>query len=91
MPVRTARRTKKSYTLSPDSVTFLENARKKRRAQSVSAVLEEILQAVRNEEERASVERGVTDYYSSLSAAELEEQKLWGEVALDEMSKQEPR
>jgi len=31
---------KKSYTLSPESVDFLEALRKKRRARSISSVLE---------------------------------------------------
>jgi len=42
----------KSYSLSPESVDFLETLRKKRRARSVSFVLEEILQAVRAKPKR---------------------------------------
>jgi hypothetical protein len=78
------RKAKKSYTLSPESVAFLEAVRKKRRAGSISAVLEEILQAVRRENERASVARAVADYYGSLSTEEVEEQAEWGEFALRE-------
>jgi hypothetical protein len=51
------RKAKKSYTLSSESVAFLEALRKKRRARSISAILEEILQGVRRERERASVGR----------------------------------
>jgi hypothetical protein len=64
------RKAKKSYTLSPESVAFLEAMRKKRRAGSISAILNEILQAVRREHKRASVERVVADYYGSLSTEE---------------------
>ena len=78
------RKAKKSYTLSPESVAFLEAVRRKRRAESISAVLEEILQAVRCEHERASVERAVADYYGSISAEEATDQAEWGEFALRE-------
>jgi hypothetical protein len=78
------RKAKKSYTLSPESVAFLETVRKRRRAASISAVLEEILQAVRRAQERASIEKSVSDYYSSLSDTELQEQAQWGEFALSE-------
>jgi hypothetical protein len=88
MPDRTNtkldRKVKKSYTLSPESVAFLEAMRKKRRAGSVSAILEEILQAVRREHERAPVELAVADYYGSLSTEEAKEQAQWGEFALRE-------
>jgi hypothetical protein len=78
------RKAKKSYTLSPESVAFLETLRKRRHAASISAVLEEILQAVRRGQERASIEKSVAAYYSSLSDDEALEQAQWGEFALGE-------
>jgi predicted CopG family antitoxin len=75
---------KKSYTLSPESVAFLEALRKKRGGNSISSVLEEILQAVRRKHERAAIERAVVDYYGSLSEPEAEEQAEWGEFAMRE-------
>ncbi|HUI54445.1 MAG TPA: hypothetical protein VLY04_05715 [Bryobacteraceae bacterium] len=80
----THRRAKKSYTLSPESVAFLEATRKRRHAASVSAILEEILQTVRREQERVSLERAVAGYYESLSDAEVQESAAWGELALRE-------
>jgi polyribonucleotide nucleotidyltransferase len=81
---RTDRKAKKSYTLSPESVAFLETLRKRRRAASISSVLEEILQAVRRQQERAGIEKSVSAYYSSLSDKEVLEQAQWGEFALRE-------
>jgi hypothetical protein len=78
------RKAKKSYTLSPESVAFLETLRKRRRAASISSVLEEILQAVRRQQERANIEKSVAAYYSSLSDKEVQEQAQWGEFALGE-------
>jgi len=86
---RPARKAKKSYTLSPESVDFLETMRKKRQAVSVSSVLEEILQAVRRQQGKATVERAVADYYASLSREEVEEQTHWGDFALREFSNED--
>jgi hypothetical protein len=77
---RTQVKTKKSFTLSPEALAFLEQVRKKRRAESASAALEEILQAAR----RASVEQSVADYYSGLSGEDRAEQAEWGKFALSE-------
>jgi hypothetical protein len=84
MKDRTARKTKKSFTLAPETVEFLEAMRKKRHAESVSSVLEEILQTVRREQERARIDRAVSDYYTSLSDSERTEEAKWGDFALRE-------
>src|SRR5262249_14230675 len=81
---RPNRKAKKSYTLSPESVQFLEAMRKRSHAPSTSSVLEEILQAVRHQQQIATVEQAVADYYSSLSLREAEEHATWGEFALRE-------
>jgi len=86
---RAQRKAKKSYTLSPESVAFLEGLLAKRRAKSVSSILEEILQNLRRENERASVEQAVADYYSSLTESEMTEQAAWGEFALRQLPNRE--
>ena len=80
----TQRKAKKSYTLSPESVAFLESVRKHRRAASISSVLEEILQSVRRQQERARIEKSVDAYYSSLSDQEAAEHAEWGDFATSE-------
>jgi predicted glycosyltransferase len=78
------RKAKKSYSLSHESVQFLETMRKRRKASSISSILEDILQAVRRQQERAVLEHAVAGYYDSLSGAEAEELTAWGEFALTE-------
>jgi hypothetical protein len=82
----TRRKAKKSYTLSPESVAFLEAMRKKHHVTSVSSMLEQILQAIRREQGKAAVERAVGDYYTSLSSEEAEDQSKWADFALREFS-----
>jgi hypothetical protein len=81
---RVQRKAKKSYTLSPESIAFLEALRKRRRAASMSSVLEEILQAVRRHQERAKIEKSIDAYYSSLSDRDAAEYAEWGEFATGE-------
>ena len=82
--MKSHRKAKKSYTLSLESVEFLESLRKKRRAPSISAVLDEILQHIRCDQERLTVERQLAQYYDSLSDEEMKEDVKWGEFAMRE-------
>jgi hypothetical protein len=75
------RKAKKSFTLSAESVAFLDAMRRKRRARSTSSVLEDILRKVRVEQEKSAVEKTISDYYSSLTDEEVKEQALWGAFA----------
>ena len=59
--------------------------RRKRHAASDSTIPEAILQTLRSEQERASAERAVADFYSSLSDEEVSEHAQWGEFALQEI------
>jgi hypothetical protein len=77
---------KKSYTLSAESVAYLEGLRKHRRAASTSSVLEDILQNVRQASKKMAVARAVTEYYSSLGEEELDEQAKWADFAWAEFS-----
>ena len=83
-PQQQHRKAKKSYSLSHESVQFLEAMRRKRQATSISSILEEILQAVRRQQEKVALEHAVAGYYSSLSGAEAEELAAWGEFAMGE-------
>jgi hypothetical protein len=83
------RKVKKSFTLSSESVAYLEEVRKKNGADSMSAILEEILQAARREEKRAAIDRAMKEYYDSLTDEEVEEERQWGEFAQREFASRE--
>jgi hypothetical protein len=78
---KSQRKAKKSFTLSVESVAFLEEMQKRSSAESVSATLEEIIQAMRREEQRAATDLAMTAYYDSLSDEEVAEERQWGEFA----------
>jgi len=83
------RKAKKSCTLSPESVAFLEVLRKKRKAASASSVLDEIIQTIRLGQKKKTIEQAVTDFYSYLPDEEREDVAAWGEFALAEFPDEE--
>jgi hypothetical protein len=81
---KAAPREKKSFTLSPESVAFLDARRARQRAPSTSAVLEEILRTARREQELDAQQKAVVAYYDSLSAKDADEHAKWGDFALEQ-------
>jgi hypothetical protein len=75
------RKERASFTLSPQSLKYLEEMKAKRKAPSVSAVLDEILAESMRSTRRAALESKMTAYYDSVSDAELRESRIWGELA----------
>ncbi len=72
---------RKTYTLSSEALTILENERKERHLSSASAALEELLKERRQQREMADFAASVTRYYDSLSEEEIEQDRCWGEFA----------
>jgi hypothetical protein len=77
-PRTKARRT---FTLSPPTLAYLEQETARRGADSQSAVLDELLQEKKREQEQTALEANITAYYDNLSDEEVAEQRAWGEFA----------
>jgi hypothetical protein len=72
---------RRTFTLSPESLAYLEQQARERQLDSQSAVLDELLQEKTREQRRAALEAKITAYYDSLNDEEVEEQRAWGEFA----------
>jgi hypothetical protein len=72
---------RRTFTLSPESLAYLEQQARERQLDSQSAVLDELLQEKTREQQRATLEAKITAYYDSLSDEEVEERRAWGEFA----------
>jgi len=72
---------RRTFTLSPESLAYLEQETQRRSADSQSAVLDELLQEKKRERQLAALETAIGAYYDGLSDAEVEEDKIWGEFA----------
>ena len=75
------RKAKKTFSLSRQSVNYLESVRREKRARSVSAVLEEILFQQQQNKEMERIAASVVSYYDSLSNEEANEGRAWGDFA----------
>jgi hypothetical protein len=72
---------RRTFTLSPESLAYLEEQARQRKLGSQSAFLDELLREKTMELRRAALEANVTAYYDSLSKEERQEQRAWGELA----------
>ena len=75
---------KRSYSLSSGSVEYLEKLRKKHRARSVSAVLDEVLLQLRRQDQLNEYEESLKAYYDSLTDEDRQESRAWAAVGEQE-------
>ncbi|HEY6465867.1 MAG TPA: hypothetical protein VIY69_07740 [Candidatus Acidoferrales bacterium] len=82
-------KTRRTFTLSPESVELLDELRKSRTGRSgrsTSAVLDDILQRLRNEREKQKIEQAVAQYYDNLPEADADDEKAWGDFAFAQLA-----
>lgn len=82
MPKRqSSNKAKRTFSLSLQTVAFLESERKARHGKSLSAVLEEIVRRHQEKKEMERVSAAFTRYYDSLTPEETTEDLAWGDFA----------
>ena len=77
----TVRKMKRSFTLTPESVAYVSETRKKRRANSDSEALDLLLRESMLQAKRRQLDAATKAYYDSASDEELAEQSEWAEMA----------
>jgi hypothetical protein len=76
-----ARKARKTFSLSNESVRYLESLYKARKGKSISSILEDIIRQRRESEEMKRISASVTRYYDSLTPEEVAEDRAWGDFA----------
>jgi hypothetical protein len=89
MPPRAVAKAKKTFSLSREAVKYLENLRRESRAQSVSAVLEDLIRRQQQAREAARVSASITNYYDSLTDDQVAGDQAWGRFAEAELPTEE--
>jgi hypothetical protein len=79
--VRPTRKLRRTFTLSPQNVAYIEKQARERNMASLSAFLDELLKEKAREQKVAEIEVNTIAYYDSLTDEEVEEQRSWGEFA----------
>jgi len=85
----TERKQRRTFTLSRQAIRYLEAARREARNPSTSAVLEQIIREQQRLRERRKFEAAITHYYDTLTAAEREDSRLWGEFSEQQIADKE--
>lgn len=75
------RKVKKSFSISPESHSFIRRAREERGASSESEALDLLLSELMAIRQRRGVEAAYISYYDSLTDEESEEERAWGAFA----------
>ncbi len=81
MPKRSQTKQKKTFSLSAESLKYLEDVRKQKKAPSTSSVLDEMIREQQLRSRRQELGEEITSYYDSLTDEEREENKAWGQFA----------
>jgi len=80
------RKRRKTFSLSSDTVEFLESFRRDRGEPSLTAALEEILRERRRQAELNALSANVSAYYNSLAPEERDAENSWGEFAESQLT-----
>jgi hypothetical protein len=75
------RKERRTYSLDPELVRYVEKVRKEFRIDSASAALEKLLWESKRQRERRRQEDRIANYYSSLDGAETAQETEWGKFA----------
>jgi hypothetical protein len=76
-----ARKEKKTFSLSRESVRYLQSVQKRKKSDSISAVLEDLIQQQRQAQEMQRISASITSYYDSLSDEQVADDRAWGQFA----------
>ena len=74
------RKTKRSFTLSPEAAAFVSETRRKRGAGSDSEALDLLLRDALCESKRQEIDAAYKVYYETASEEDLAEQGEWAEL-----------
>lgn len=84
-----ARKARKTFSLSRETVKYLELLRKERKKDSMSSVVEDIIRQQQQTKELERISASVTRYYDSLTPDEIAEDRAWGEFAATQFPRED--
>lgn len=76
-----SRKARKTFSLSRESLKYLEDLRKERKKDSMSSVLEDVIRQMQEAKELERISAAATRYYDSLTPEEIAEDRAWGDFA----------
>lgn len=84
MAVRQTSKAKKTFTLSPQAVSYLAETHRATH-KPTSQIIEELILERKLQAEQERLSAAITSYYDSMSKEQVEEDRAWGQFAESEM------
>ena len=76
-----ARKERKTFSLDPELMKYIDMVKKKNRIQSASSALEEILRENKQRHDEQQLDDRIASYYSSLTEEEVRQEEEWGKFS----------
>ena len=86
MTVQSARKQKRTFSLSPEALAYLDALAKQHR--SASEALDILIRERRDEAEKERIAAGIRKYYDTIGEDERAENQAWGEFVLAHLAKE---
>jgi hypothetical protein len=75
------RKEKRTFSLSRESLRYLESVRKQRKSGSVSSVLDDLIRQQQQAHQMRQISASITSYYDSLPDEDVAHDRAWGQFA----------
>jgi hypothetical protein len=80
---------KKTFSLSPEAVEYLESVRRQKKAPSTSTVLDELIREKKLQAQLEKADAAISAYYDSLSDDEQADDIAWGKFGISQFPREE--
>jgi hypothetical protein len=84
-----ARKSRKTFSLSRDAVAYLETYQAKKKEASLSGAFEAIIRERKEQEKKDQLTAQTRAYYDSLASEDVDESEAWGKFAESELANSE--
>jgi hypothetical protein len=82
-------KSRKTFSLSRDAVTYLETYQAKKKAASLSSAVEALIEERKQQDASEKLAAQTRAYYDSLTPGELDESEAWAKLAESESANSE--
>jgi hypothetical protein len=86
--LKKSRKIKKSFSISPESDSFIRTTCKERKSTSESETLDVLLKELMTIRQQKAIDAAYADYYDSLTDDEVAEQGAWGAFAESQLARE---
>ncbi|HET7209395.1 MAG TPA: hypothetical protein VFI95_22660 [Terriglobales bacterium] len=83
------RKARRTFSLSRESLDYLEKLQKAKRHRSISSLLDELIRRQQEANDMRAISASISSYYDSLNEEQAAEQRAWGQFAESQWSNED--